>query len=356
MANPTLEKSAKLTDVAKAAGVSQGTVSNVFNRPLLVREEVRDHVRAVAKSLGYRGADPKGRLLRAGKVNAIGCATVQPLSYFFDDPFARMMMSGISEICDARGAGMSLVSAANEEELVWNLRSALVDGFILFCLEEGQRLVEITRERQLPFVALALGEHDETVSAVAVDDIGGARVAAEHIAGLGHTRIAVLGLALTSRHGAGRVSLADAQRSAITTPRYRIIGYMEGLAAHGIDPEGVPIFETQATEETVDIALEQMFAAERPTAILAQSDRIALMAIDWLAARELDVPGDVSIIGFDGIREAATSRPPLTTMVQPIAEIGRRAAMTILENDGETHQIALPVELVVRDSTAPPRR
>src|SRR5687767_6489495 len=101
---------AKLADVAKAAGVSQGTVSNVFNRPQLVRPEVRARVLNAAEELGYRGPDPKGRLLRAGKVNAIGVASPEPLAYFFDDPFARVLMAGISEACDAAGAGIALVS------------------------------------------------------------------------------------------------------------------------------------------------------------------------------------------------------------------------------------------------------
>lgn len=76
------EKSAKLADVARVAEVSQGTASNVFNRPEVVREQVREHVLKVAAALGYRGPDVKGRLLRAGRVNAIGVATVEPLSYF----------------------------------------------------------------------------------------------------------------------------------------------------------------------------------------------------------------------------------------------------------------------------------
>ena len=93
----TLERTAKLNDVAREAGVSQGTVSNVFNRPEIVSEEVRERVREVAARLGYKGADPKGRLLRAGKVNAIGVAAVEPLEYFFTDPFARLMMTGVTE-------------------------------------------------------------------------------------------------------------------------------------------------------------------------------------------------------------------------------------------------------------------
>src|SRR3954465_4984393 len=106
------------------------------------REEVRERVRAAAVRIGYGGPDPKGRLLRAGKVNAIGVATAEPLAYFFDDPFARVVMSGISQACDAPGAGISLVSAGNEETLAWNIQSALVDGFIVFCIEGGSRLIE----------------------------------------------------------------------------------------------------------------------------------------------------------------------------------------------------------------------
>ena len=88
MSGSRIERTARLADVAKAAGVSQGTVSNVFSRPELVRQEVRGHLwKAIATSIGYRGPDPRGRMLRAGKVNAIGVATSEPLSYFFDDPF-----------------------------------------------------------------------------------------------------------------------------------------------------------------------------------------------------------------------------------------------------------------------------
>ena len=121
------EATIKLKDVAKAAGVSQGTASNVFSKPELVREEVREHVLAVARGLGYAGPSVTGRLLRQGKVNAVGVAAIEPLSYFFEDLWARQLMSEISEICDARGAGVALVSARNDERLAWNIQSALVD-------------------------------------------------------------------------------------------------------------------------------------------------------------------------------------------------------------------------------------
>jgi DNA-binding LacI/PurR family transcriptional regulator len=356
MATATIEKSARLADVAKAAGVSQGTVSNVFNRPDVVREEVREHVRQVAKEIGYRGPDPKGRLLRAGKVNAIGVATAEPLSYFFEDPFARVLMTGITEVCDAHRTGISLVSAANEEELAWNLRSALVDGFVLFCLGGGKRLVELTRDRQLPFVALALGIEDESISAVGIDNFGGARAAAEHMAKLGHKRFAILTLSVNDTRAAGRTSIERVSNGIFLGTRDRLRGYVAALAAHGIDTANVPVYETQNNEPTVHAALEQIFSAPRPpTAILAQSDRVALIAIAWLKARGLSVPGDVSIVGFDGVPEGEMSEPALTTIAQPIAEIGRRAVQTIFKNDGDVHHIQLEVALVVRESTAPPK-
>ena len=139
-------RNARLSDVAEAAGVSKATASNVFNRPELVREEVRLRVQEMAKRIGYAGPDPKGRLLSAGRVNAIGVATGEPLAYFFDDPYARAMMKGIAEVCDANGIGVSLVSVT-EDEAIWNIRTALVDGLILFCLEGADRLVASSRER-----------------------------------------------------------------------------------------------------------------------------------------------------------------------------------------------------------------
>jgi DNA-binding LacI/PurR family transcriptional regulator len=144
------ESGVKLKDVAKAAGVSQGTASNVFSKPEVVREEVREHVMAVAKQLGYAGPSVTGRLLRQGKVNAVGVAAIEPISYFFEDLWARQLMSQISEICDARGAGVALVSALNDERLAWNIQSALVDGFILLCVEGGERLWRLRGSAKSP--------------------------------------------------------------------------------------------------------------------------------------------------------------------------------------------------------------
>ncbi|MGN6488508.1 MAG: LacI family DNA-binding transcriptional regulator [Devosia sp.] len=346
--------SVKLADVAKAAGVSQGTASNVFSRPQLVREEVQQRVRAAAKQLGYAGPDPKGRLLRAGKVNAVGVATAEPLSYFFEDEFARVLMQGMAEACDAAGAGLALVSAQNDERLAWNIQSALVDGFVLLCIEGGERLVELTRERQLPFVALALGKPDPTVSAVGSDDNAGGVLAAEHIAGLGHRRVGVLSLELDDEQE-GPASLEQIEQATYSTSRDRALGYFEVFERHGVDRRDIPVYETRSTRDSTRRGLEFLFARpEPPTAILAMSDRVAMYAIEWLSQRGLRVPEDVSIIGYDGVPEAALCTPALSTIEQPIAEIGRRAVQQILEGDGAVRRETLPVQLLVRGSTARP--
>ena len=345
----------RLADIAKAAGVSHGTASNVFSRPEIVREEVRERVKAAAEAMGYGGPDPKGRLLRAGKVNAIGVATAEPLSYFFDDPFARVMMASISQACDATGAGISLVSAANNEQLAWNIQSALVDGFIVFCVEGGSRLVELARERKLPFVALDLASEDGAVAAIGVDNIAGASLAARHLTDLGHRRFAVLALPFADGR-TGLVSPEQVRAAAYAGTRDRLTGYLQELSRVGVDTSKVPVYETANDAATTRAGLETIFAAkEPPTAVLAMSDRMALVALEWLSARKLSVPKDVSVVGFDGVPEAAASEPPLTTIAQPIAEMGRLAVKAILENDGGVSRHQLPVELIVRASSAPPR-
>ena len=347
-------KGARLVDVAERAGVSKATASNVFNRPQLVRAEVRERVLAAAEAIGYAGPDPRGRMLSGGRVNAIGVATAEPLSYFFEDHFARTMMIGITEACDENGIGLSLISAASEDALAWSIRSALVDGLILFCLEDADRLVAEARERRLPFVALAFGDTDERVPVVGIDDVAAARLAAEHLAGLGHRRFAVLTMELGDGPG-GRVAMAEVEAAAYATSRSRVEGYFAALAAHGIDTTAVPIFETNADPATIDDALAALFEASGPpTALLAESDRIAMRALDWLRARGFAVPGAVSVAGFDGVPEGADTVPPLTTVSQPIRALGRRAVEVIAERTDAIRRELLDVELVVRGSTAPP--
>jgi DNA-binding LacI/PurR family transcriptional regulator len=112
--------------------------------------------------------------------------------------------------------------------------------------------------------------------------------------------------------------------------------------------------ETENDEASTAVVLEQLFAIARPTALLVQSDRMAIATIAWLWDHGFAVPRDVSVIGFDGVVEGTVTSPALTTIAQPTAEIGRLAVRVIVEPDGVVRRRQLPVELVVRGSTAPP--
>jgi DNA-binding LacI/PurR family transcriptional regulator len=347
-----MAKAVKLTDVAKAAKVSQGTASNVFNRPQLVRPEVRERVEAAARLLGYGGPDPKGRLLRAGKVNAIGVVVMDNLTYFFSDPFNREFMKGLSEVCDERGAGVALVSAVDRDSAAWNIGSAVVDGFVVQCIEEGDRLLELTRQRGLPFVAVDL-DPGPGASYIATDDRGGARMAAEHLLGLGHRRFGILSLEVA---GDGRTGLADRGRRQAAhygSTRERLLGYEDALTAAGIDFDRVPVMESLNDDIGAAAGAAALLdLAPDITAVLAMSDVLAIAMVREARRRGLDVPGRLSVVGFDDVPEAAASDPPLTTIAQPIAEKGRRAAEMIFDR-GPPRTEMMPVKLVVRGTTAP---
>src|SRR2546428_13586492 len=192
----------KLADVAKAAKVSQGTASNVFNRPELVRPEVRERVEASARRLAYAGPDPKGRLLRGGKVNAIGIVMADDTAYFFRDPFARMLLSGIAEVCDERGAGVALVSTNRQKDAAWRIQTAVVDGFIVHCLRVGDRLISLARNRHLPVVAIDLDGGNGLSSGV-IDDRHGAYLARRQPPGLRHRKVALRPCRAAGRHAPG---------------------------------------------------------------------------------------------------------------------------------------------------------
>ena len=129
-------------------------------------------------------------------------------------------------------------------------------------------------------------------------------------------------------------------------------GYVEILQQAGVDSASVPLYETQNNSRTVDAAIDAMFGVPHaPTALLVQSDKSARLAIDALKLRGLSVPGDVAVIGFDGVPEGELSLPRLTTIAQPMAETGRRAVTAILDGNPPLRQ-TLPLELVLRDSTA----
>jgi hypothetical protein len=170
---PAMKKAIRLSDVAAAAGVSLGTASNTFNRPTLVRTEVRELVQEAAQRLGYSGPDPIGRLLMGAKAHAIGVLPPgdMPVAHAVLSPFLRAFMLGVAEICDENDASLLVISGA-ENRKTWAIKNALVDGFILGHLEEAGLVA--ARQRKTPFVVMDVDAGPE-VNSVRVDGRGGAR-------------------------------------------------------------------------------------------------------------------------------------------------------------------------------------
>src|SRR5262249_32260576 len=126
-----------LSDVAAAARVSKATASNFYSRPERMRPALRERVAEAARVLGYEGPDPRGRLLSSGKVNAIGVVPPSAfgISLFFRNAWTQTFLSGIAEVCEARGVGLSLVSGRSDQ-IAWGIESAIVDGLILSSVDQ----------------------------------------------------------------------------------------------------------------------------------------------------------------------------------------------------------------------------
>lgn len=346
----------RLKDVALAAGVSQGTASNVFNRPELVRAEVRDAVRAVAARLGYGGPAPAGRALRSGKAHLIALVVEQTLEYMLTDVYSQRLLAGIARVCDEVRSGLAVVAADDEARgRGWSVDTAIADGFILLC--HAHRLIERARRRGIPFVAVDSGPVPGAAT-VDADNRAAAARAAAHLLSLGHRRIGILALELADDERTGPIDAARRRTRGYAVSRDRMEGYLEPLAAAGTDPAQVPMFETFNDAPTVRAGVDWLLAREPGlTGVLAMSDTIARAAIATLRARGLDVPADVSVVGFDdvGARPVTDADPgatlPLTTLAQPIEAKGVLAARMLLGLEPEAAHV-LPAPLVVRRSTA----
>jgi DNA-binding LacI/PurR family transcriptional regulator len=338
-----------LQTIADALGVSRTTVSNAYNRPDQLAPGLREKVLETASSLGYAGPDPAARRLRSGLRGAIGLMFSERLSYAFTDPGAVGFLQGLTEATEAKGYELLLLPGMRgERREVASVRDAVVGAFCLFCMPDGHPAVAAAHERRLPVVIV-----DEPRSPgdffVGIDDREGARLIAEHIAGLGHERVAIVADRLVDDYTEG---LAGPERVALSNckvSRERIEGYLagnDGVAA-------VPIYEALANfpdcGERAAIAL--LAVTPRPTAIMCSTDVLAFAVIKALRERGIDVPGEVSVTGFDDVPAAELA--DLTTIRQPLLDKGREAGRLLME-PGTEREVILPIELVVRGSTAPP--
>lgn len=346
-----------LRDVAQRLGVSAVTVSNAFNRPDQLSPALRARVLEAAAEMGYAGPDPSARMLRTGHAGAIALYNHDPITYLLEDPVATGFMGGIAEVCQERQTGLLVLpGAATARGGPTAIDTAAVDGFILYALAEDDPGLPRILARRQPVVAVDVGFVAGATAVVGIDDRAAAGSAAEHLLQLGHRSLAVLAMEL---HADGCSGLADRPRIATASfpvTRRRWQGYADAFARFGIDPAAVPVWETvgnaeHGAEAGARVLLDRG-SERRPTAILAMSDRLALGALRAAGRLGLQVPEDLSIVGFDDIPQAREAGTGLTTIRQPSREKGRLAARLLL--DGGTAgggTILLPTELVCRGST-----
>lgn len=327
-----------LRDVAVHAGVSVGTVSRVINREPNVAPALRERVEAAVQELDYR-PNMLGRNLRTRRTGAIGVVVPDITAIFFAE-----LVKEIEQAATKAGYSVLIGNSANsrqiEEFYLSKLVESGIDGMILSSSIDPEQL------RIRPDAALVAVDRElPGFDLVASDHAAGARAVVQRLADLGHRRIACIG-------GPQLMPVFE----------QRLAGYCDVavplLEADGIDPGSYVRVETLDEMRGIEPATSLLGTDRRPTAIFAATDQQAIGVLRACADLGLRVPDDISVAGFDDIALAQLVSPRLTTVRQPIAEIGRLAVEQLLERmafpDTPQQRCLLPVELRERESTAPP--
>lgn len=331
----------KLADVARVAGVSTATVSRALSSPEKVGPELLGRVQAAVQESGYvpHGA---ARALRSRRSRTIG-AVVPTL----DNAIFASAIQALQKALEEKGYTLLVAShefdLENEVRVVRPLVERGIDGLVLVGLDHAPALFRLLQSVQLPYVLTWALDRTGERPCIGFDNREAAARVADYLADLGHRRVAVIG-----GHAAGN-----------DRARERIVGTLEALARRGAPVPAGWVLERPYTFDAAREAMRVLMRQEpRPTAVICGNDVLAVGASAEARALGLDVPGDVSITGFDDLEISAILEPPLTTVRVPTREIGRLAAEHLLARVAgpEAQRVReVSVELVVRRSTAPPR-
>ena len=324
-------------DVARLAGVSTATVSRALNGTGQISTSTSAAIDAAVRQLGYEPNTVARSLVTK---------TTQTIALLLPDianPFYAALVSGIQERALAAGSTMLLCTTEGdperEEQYLSLLRAKQVDGVLVDGLVlPPERIADFVREG-LPIVCLDRDIDSSSVPLVQVDNRLGARLATEHLLSLGHTRIA---------HVAGAPGLRISDE--------RIGGYSDALASATVEHNRRLVAVGSFTEEGGYEAMRALLVVSKLTAVFAANDLSALGVMHAIIESGRRIPDDVSVVGFDDLRLAGHTTPPLTTIHQPAFEIAQRATQLLLDlaagREVSQRLHLLEPELVVRGSTA----
>ncbi|MFD9437979.1 LacI family DNA-binding transcriptional regulator [Streptomyces sp. NPDC060006] len=328
-----------ITEIAREAGVSVPTVSRVVNGRSDVAPRTRARVEDLLHRHGYRRR-PAGSRDRAALIDLV--------FNDLDSPWAVEIIRGVEEVAHAAGVGtvVSAIHGRSGDARQWmtNLRARASDGVVLVTSVLEPVLHDELRRLGVPLVVVdPAGSPALDAPTVGATNWAGGMAATEHLLRLGHRRIGFV-----------------AGPPRLLCSRARLDGYRAALDRAGIAVDESLIVPGDFYQESGFTGCTALLdLAEPPTALFAASDQMAMGAVEALRRRGARVPEDMSVVGFDDLPEVRWSAPPLTTVRQPLAEMGKLAARTVLRlTRGEkldSPRVELATELVVRSSTAPAR-
>ena len=328
-----------INDVATAAGVSKGAVSFALNNRPGVAPETRRRILEVADELGWTPS-PRARALSVSKALAVGLVVARPPEILRADAFFPAFISGIETVLSRRGHVLVLQVAENGDEATYRrlAKEGRVDGVFVTDLQVDDRRPALLTELGLPFVVVGPSLEDDPTPTLGVDDAPGVRAAVAHLVGLGHRHIAHVSGPQTMVHG-----------------RSRRTAWAQALVEAGL-PEGICVEADFSAESGAAATRTLLDLAEPPTAIVFANDLMAMAGLSLAVSRGVNVPGELSVTGFDDMEISAHLQPSLTTVSTDVVAWGRAAATQLLEMvDGVTvSPVDLPpARLVVRASTGP---
>jgi len=328
-----------IKDIAKELGVSINTVSRALNDKPDVSEDTRQRILETADRLGYV-PNTLARSLVAGETCTIGLICSDLVN-----PFYARIAQGVEETARADGY-TTIIASTNEDDAAERkavdlMRSKRVDGIVISPTQMNHDHIARLNQEHIPFI-LVNRHIDEIITDYVINNNQhGAYQSVQHLISLGHRRIA---------HVTGPLR--------ISSVRERINGYKQALEENGIHYDPTLVIHTDLTLESgYKIVLKLLQAKNRPSAIFAYSDHLSIGAIKAIRELDLIIPGDISLCGYDDIEYAQFLEIPLTTVRQPMYEIGQRAVFYLLEMiravdfTPGTHQEILEPELIVREST-----